>query len=462
MRKAAGVVAAASAWLYTAAHFVASGIKQPLGNFSGDFLASFPSWRLSVLLGRQDLFKGSLADEWARMLDPQLAFIYAVAHFIFSGIKRNFLAVFPSGRLSVWLGGLHLLKGSLAEEWARMFSPHPLWHYGPVEHLVTLPLFAFSALRSAYMAWLIANYVFLIAILALAVRLFDSGRPKWVWLSVVVFAVFNYGPLYEALTQRTIEIFELLLIFVAYALLLRGRSPASGVAIGFAAMTKFLPLIFLPYFAVKRSFRALASSAIVITLIAIATEAVFGWRYSGIVLQLRRGGAITSQLDQSLAGMIMRLLVWTRSSLSRAMVSNGAIVIALIALAWLFFRTRDCATIADLEWSTLIVAMVLLPPHNQQYYFVLLLFPYLALAARELRPGVRTNRARRWWLAISFVLTGIVVPVSVLNKMAGAKIFPLYLSLGVPFIGAAILAAICVHAVVTESESAVSGTPRAV
>ncbi len=161
MRKAAGVAVVVLAWIYTAAHFVASGIKQPLGNFSGDFLASFPSWRLSVLLGRQDLFKGSLADEWARMLDPQLTWIYAVGHFIFSGIKHAFRASFPSWRLSVWLGPLDLFKSSLAELARMVWDSHPLWHYGPVEHLVTLPLFAFSDLRSAYTAWLIANYAFL-------------------------------------------------------------------------------------------------------------------------------------------------------------------------------------------------------------------------------------------------------------------------------------------------------------
>jgi hypothetical protein len=415
MRKAAGVVAVASAWIYTAAHFYFSGIRQPLANFYGDFLASFPSWRLSVLLGRLDLYNGSLASNWALMFGDK----------------------------------------------------HPLWHYGPVEHLVTLPLFAFSDLRSAYTAWLIANYAFVIAILALAVGVFHSGRTRWVWASVVVIAVLNYGPFYEALTQRTIEIFELLLIFAAYALLLHGRSTASGIAIGLAAMTKFLPLIFLPYFVVKRRFRELASSLIVIALIAIATEAVFGWRDSGIIVQLRRGGSIKSQLDQSLAGMILRLLVWTRSSLSTAMVSRGAIVIALIALSWLFLRARNCATIADLEWSTLIVSMVLLPPHNQQYYFVLLLFPYLALAARELRPAVRPHRARRWWLAISFILTGTVVPLSLISRLAGTNIFSMYLALGIPFVGAAILAAICIRAVLAECASlntgdAIPGTPHAV
>ena len=104
MRKNACVSGVVIAWLYTAAHFVMSGVKQPLGNFYGDFLGTFPSWRLSVLLDRLDLY-----------------------------------------------------RGSLAEFWALKFGPHPLWHYGPVQHLVTLPLFAFSNLRSAYIAWLLVN-----------------------------------------------------------------------------------------------------------------------------------------------------------------------------------------------------------------------------------------------------------------------------------------------------------------
>ena len=468
MRKTLGPIVVVLAWIYTAAHFVSSGIKQPLANFHGDFLASFPSWRLSILLGRQDLFKGSLAEEWARMVDPQLAWVYAAARFVFSGIKRGLLASFPSWRLSVWQGRLDLFKGSLAELARMVWDPHPLWHYGPVEHLVTLPLFAFSDLRSAYTAWLVANYAFLIGCLALAFRAFHSGRSKWIWRSAVAIAVLNYGPLYEALTQRNIEIFELLLIFAAFALMLRGRQTASGFAIGLAAMTKFLPLIFLPYFVVKRRFRTLAASMLVIALIAVATEAVFGWRYSGIVVQLRRGGLIESELDQSLAGMVIRLFVWTGSPLSLAMlISRGAIVLALAGLCWLFLRARNCIAIEDIEWSTLIVAMVLLPPHNENYYFVLLLFPYLALLARELRPGAPAHRARRWWLVISFILTGTVVPMSALSALTGKNIFSIYLQSGIPFIGAAVLATICVRALLDECTVSRDtqdnpGTPHAV
>jgi hypothetical protein len=103
--------------IYSAAHFVLSGIRQPLQNFYGDFLAAFPSWRLSVLLGRMDLY-----------------------------------------------------RGSLAQKWATMFRPEPVWQYGPVLHLITLPLFAFHDLHRAYVAWLFATYAFLLAALAIAWR----------------------------------------------------------------------------------------------------------------------------------------------------------------------------------------------------------------------------------------------------------------------------------------------------
>jgi len=399
MKKTAAAVIAAVAWIYTAAHFAMTGIRQPFRNFTGDFLASFPSWRLSVLTGRLDMYRGSLAASWA----------------------------------------------------VKFGSGHPLWHYGPVEHLVTLPLFAFRDLRTAYMAWLIVNYAFLAGILLFACSVFHSGRAKWLWRSIVVIATLNYGPLFEALTQHTIEIFELLLLFAAFALFLRGRDAASGAAVGFAAMAKFLPLIFLPYFLLKRQMRALRAAVVSIAAIAIATQAVLDWRYSGIIAQLRSGGLIEGDTDQSLAGMIRRLLVWTRSPLSPSLVSFGAILLAGAGVAWLFLRTRNASEIEDLEWSTLIAVMVLFPPHNEQYYFVLLLFPYLALLARELRPLAVPHRARRWWLAISFVLTGTLIPLSVLNRLTGRQMFSLYLASGVPFIGAAILAGICIHALLADS-----------
>ena len=77
--------------------------------------------------------------------------------------------------------------------------------------------------------------------------------------------------------------------------------------------------------------------------------------------------------------------------------------------------------------------MVLLPPHNQQYYFVLLLFPFLALLARRMALP---------WLAVSYLLVGAPLPF----RLFGAGAFQLYLQAGIPFVGAAILAVLCVRA----------------
>jgi hypothetical protein len=128
-------------------------------------------------------------------------------------------------------------------------------------------------------------------------------------------------------------------------------------------------------------------------------------------------------------------------------------MLAVAGVAWLFLRARNCAAIEDLEWSTLIAVMVLLPPHNEQYYFVLLLFPYFALLARELRPAAPPHVARRVWLAISFLLTGAPVPLSILSRLTGMNIFSLYLVAGIPFVGAAILAVVCIGAVMNECAS---------
>jgi Glycosyltransferase family 87 len=364
---------AALAWVYSAAHVYTSGVRQPLQNFYGDFLASFPSPQISAMLGRLDLFRGSLAEQWA----------------------TNYIG-----------------------------SPRPLWHYGPVQHLITLPLFLFADLPAAYRAWLFATYAFLAVIFAIAAMVFEWRG--WFWIAAI--GALNYGPMYEALTQRNVEIFELMLILAAFALLQRGRALTAGVLIGVAAMAKFLPLIFLPYFVVRRMWRALAGSLLAIVPIAIATELLLGWRDSGILFQLRKGGFIDMGLNQSLSGMIIRLLRWTHAPLSPDLASRVAIVLGLAALSWLFLRRRGPM---DIEWSTMIAAMVLLPPHNQQYYFVLLLFSYWALLARRIRLG---------WLAVSYVLVAMPLPFSVLNRIAQADLFPAYLHAGIPFIGAAVLA----------------------
>jgi len=369
-----------AALLYSLLHFFFTGIRQPLANFKGDFLASFPAWKTALLCGRLDLYLGSLAQKW---------------------------------------------------------GPPPIWHYGPVLHVITLPLFAFSSLRSAYVAWLFVNYIFVAAAAVLAMWIIDDGRPSFATVVVVIVVFCNFNPLYEALTQRTIELFELMLLFAAYALLRRNRDAAGGVAIGTAAMAKFLPLIYLPWLVLLRKWRALAASLAVIVPIAVITQFVFGWQNSGIVIQLREGSFIEHYLNQSLSGAVVRLVRWTHADLPVPLLSRIVIAAALVALSLYMLRSER---IDDLDYGLLAVAMVLLPPHNQNYYLVFLLIPYLFL--------YRRHRADWSWraapLAVSFVLVAVPVPLSIVQRLTGLDAFRLYLRAGIPFVGAALLIAVLI------------------
>ena len=355
-------VITAAALLYSALHFAAAGIRQPLANFYGDFLAAFPSWGMSFFFGRLDLYNGTEAQFW---------------------------------------------------------GPPPIWYYGPLLHAVTMPLFAFPSLRSAYLAWLLVNYVFIAAIAVIAIRLTDN-------VIVVVVVLCNFNPLYEALTQRNIEILELLLLLGAFVFYRRGRDTACGALVGLAATAKFLPIIFLPWFVLKRRWDALWAAMIAMLPFLVVTQFVLGWENNGTFHHLFTRGMIDSNLDQSIAGVVRRVI-------DIPVVRGAAVAAATVAFCALMLWMRRSEDTCDLEWGMLLVAMVLLPPHNQNYYFIFLLFPYLVLYARY--------RARWSWravlAAVSFFLVAMPVPFSLL----GPRAFPRYLQAGIPFVGAALLAA---------------------
>lgn len=369
----------AAALLYSLAHFAVTGLRQPLQNFYGDFLASFPPRRLAMLAGRLDLWTGSLAQEWTHM----------------------------------WSWG------------------HPdIWYYGPLEHLIAAPLLAFPSLRSAYVAWLFVNLIFIAVTMVIAAKIVDDAL-------VVVVAFLNFNPLYEAITQRTIEIFELLLLFAAYALYRRGRDGACGAAIGAAAMAKFLPVIYLPWLVLKRKWRAVIVALAVIVPVAIATQLLLGWQNNGTLLQAKYGGFTNSELNQSLSGVIVRIAGLQHAETA----SRVAIVVALIAFCALLFRVRNREDTEDLEFGLIAMAMVLLPPHNQNYYFSFLLLPYALLYAR--------HRSQPWsWrttlLAVSFVLVAAPVPFSIVQRLTGLDAFSLYLRAAIPFAGATLLVVVLV------------------
>jgi len=392
------MLAIAGIWLYSAAHFLQTGIRLALGQFYGDLLGNFPSGTLMRWLGREEsMFAGTLAEEWL---------------------------------------------------------PVPLWGYGPVLHLLTLPLvWLLGTLRQVYQALLVANYAFLGLAVWRLYRLVAPARRRGLYATLLAAVVLNFYPLYEAILQRNVEIFELMLIVWAMDSFVRRRDALAGVLIGVAAMTKFLPGIFIGYFLLKGRWRAAAAGTATIAVLAALAQVTLGWQHNSVLMQLAHGSYLDLHLNQSLVGFLLRLLWWLPG---REAWAKAAMFAGIAGFGWLMIRLRHHQD-WRLEWSLVLVGMIMLLPHNQNYYLVFLIVPYAVLLSMIL------DRALTGWpwitaVAASFLLVGWPVPLSLVDRLFGLPAglgaeWLLWLSL--PVCGVILLVVALIKAAFEPSTSAV-------
>lgn len=152
------------------------------------------------------------------------------------------------------------------------------WGYGPIQHLITLPLTLLTSIRLTSIIWLMANYIFLALTVIILFKILTglSFAPK----AIILFLWLGFWPLHGAIEENVIEIFELFLIILSLYLLYNRRDALSGVSLGLASMAKFLPLIFLVYFLIKGRFKAFFAMAATVIIIIIGTQATLGWQNS--------------------------------------------------------------------------------------------------------------------------------------------------------------------------------------
>lgn len=374
-----------------------------------------------------------------------IAWGYSLGHFFKTGVLYaltnswgDFLFNFPAAPIAAWANRFSWY----ADGPIHTYHPSPQWSYGPFFNLVTLPLLLFESLTEAYRVLLVVNYGFLVLSGWLLYRLAIATRVTLVPVTIFGFLLLNYFPLYEALIQRNIEIFELLLIVWAMTLYARRRDARVGVLIGVAAMTKILPGIFVPYLALKRRWRAFWAAVIVMGVIGILTQPLLGWQHSWVV---KAAGRLytTSHLNQAVSGPVIRLAGTLGVPEYGVPISLALIAILAILLCWVMWRFRHHEH-WKLEWSLLLVAMIMLPQYNQNYYLTFLLVPYAVLLGMVLRQ--EAGRPSKAVLGISFFLTGWPIPLSLVDRVLGPLSIERLLAASISFWGVALLVFMLVRA----------------
>ncbi|MEY9875443.1 alpha-1,2-mannosyltransferase [Streptacidiphilus sp. MAP12-33] len=277
--------------------------------------------------------------------------------------------------------GAYALPATYPPFSAMLFAPASLLSFGVLRVVVTL-----------------VNLVELAVVAALSCKL--VGWPSRPLRPAAVILVTGCGVWLEPVwtTLRYGQINLLILALVLWDLTLPDSSRLKGVGIGLAAGLKVTPGFFVLYLLLTRRFRAAATAAascaatVLVGLLVLPGASWDFWTKE--LYDTTRVGKEYIVDNQSLRGMMDRLLLSTHTGVSTLLLVAG---VAVTGLALAVLIDRRCAGMPRAQaWSGLTVAftMVLVSPISWTHHWVWCV-PLLVLLGAEARDERR--RARPGW-----------------------------------------------------------------
>ncbi len=229
-------------------------------------------------------------------------------------------------------------------------------------------------------------------------------------------------PLYRNIEFGQFYVVLLLLIATACWACMRERPALAGALLAIAAMAKIFPVLFFLFLLQRRSWRALASGAVVAAAASILSIGAFGWSvhrtYINEVLPWAVKGEIMPPYvtSASISGILHILFLqepqwnpnpWHVSVLAFS-VLQPLLQMLLFAPAVLLIRRQDMAPRRImLEWSALLTATLAISTVPASYNFVLMVLPVSALSV------ILLERKQYAWLAallVAYIGIGIPTP----------------------------------------------------
>ncbi len=356
--------------------------------------------------------------------------------------------------------------GSFPASFVKAYNPYLLdrtyawvqfgndWVYGPVEYLITLPLTFIKSIKLVSIIWLLMNYIFMALSFLMILRML-KGSPYWV-IAFVVILWMGFWPLYAAIQEDVIEIFQLFAITLSLYMLHRKRESASGIAMGIACMAKFLPMIFIIYFLFKRKFKALLAMVLTVIFIAVLTQFTLGWQNSLLVKLFTKEAFSTTHeytywRSQTISSAVERLFSRTDYSLQQItrpilvypyaanLITN--ILRIFMAVFSIFFISRwRLRTDYLADYAIMLLFMILVSPHGHPHYLIFAL-PAFSVMVRNV--CISRNAFIAILLFISYFLSGYLVQLKFLESIflnnTGINIQMFIYFLSFPAYGAMIL-----------------------
>ena len=268
----------------------------------------------------------------------------------------------------------------------------------PHTNLIVWPL-AVLPDRVALVTWVSGGLVLLAASSAAAIR----ALGWWLrWLPTLAAVVYLLAWAPSAAFTMTAQVSFVLMLPVTAAWLAHrsDRLAAAGTWLGLAAAMKPFLLVFLPYFALRRQWRALAAMALAIAAVFAIGVAFFGIdAYTEWLAQLPRIAWSAHYFNASLVGVLQRSI--GRSGygvfveVPHLVLPAAAVLSGAVGLLTFRALQRGGTGCVDGDWAALLMAALLISPLGWNYYLWMALWPAAGLIAAE-RPWNRPRIADGW------------------------------------------------------------------
>ena len=281
----------------------------------------------------------------------------------------------------------------------------------------------------AAMTWFACEVAFAGLALFWVIRLVEQGTPmpNWAWAIVVLCSL---KPIADELAHGNVNLFILFLVVAALVAHRRGWDLRAGVALALAIACKTTPLLFVPYFAWKRSWRLLAgvvAGMALFTYPGIVPSARLGfvenqrqlvsW-FDGMVRPYVLEGRVTSShINQSLPGVVSRLVTHSTSftvwvdrvrpvyrydnllelSPQVAKTITMGFMAGFVALVVWTCRGR---TANAGEYALIVLGMLLFSERTWKHHCVVLMLPFAVLVHR-------LSQSRERWALSAILLVAL-------------------------------------------------------
>ena len=288
--------------------------------------------------------------------------------------------------------------------------------------------FTIVPLAVARLLFLAASQLALLATAVLTWRLLRPSPHPLVWLGLLVGLVALLDPFSLAFRLGQVDLLILFALTLAAYRLRNGDDLWAGVAVGIAAALKLSPGLLLLYFLWRGHWRALMGTLTTAGLIGLASLGLAGtetWQYylTHRLPDLLAGSSLFNNL--SLPGLILR--VFMGPELAQTMLDIQptiaiarvltiiAVLVVLIVAAWALGRRSRSGSALVLEFSLVVVVMLLISGVSWPHYLCWLL-PLLGLAVAHQWP----SRSGHWTIFLAALGLAIAsIPIDIYHGLLG-------------------------------------------